>query len=83
MNRRLVKGLLGGALLALVVSSCQSGNPSTTAGGKALIAEPTTGVTFDIIAHGAAGDREARRRVIVNNGSNPVGMVNDRLVRIA
>src|SRR5579864_2373598 len=46
MNRRLVKGLLGAALLALVVSSCQSGNPSTTAGGKALIAEPTTGVTF-------------------------------------
>jgi peptide/nickel transport system substrate-binding protein len=47
MNRRLLKGLLGAAVLALVVSSCQSNsNSATTAGGKPLIAEPTTGVTF-------------------------------------
>ncbi len=46
MNRRLLKGLLGAATLALVVSSCQSNNTPTTAGGKALIAEGTTGVTF-------------------------------------
>jgi peptide/nickel transport system substrate-binding protein len=46
MNRRLFKGLLGAAALAVVVSSCQSNNTATTAGGKALIAEPTTGVTF-------------------------------------
>jgi len=45
MNRRLFKGMLGAATLALIVSSCQSNN-ATTAGGKALIAEPTTGVTF-------------------------------------
>src|SRR5450759_2790563 len=45
MNRRLFKGMLGAATLALTVSSCQSNN-ATTAGGKALIAEPTTGVTF-------------------------------------
>jgi peptide/nickel transport system substrate-binding protein len=47
MNRRLVKGLLGAAALALVVSSCQGSSTTTTAsGGKPLIAEPTTGVTF-------------------------------------
>jgi len=46
MNRRLFKGLLGAAALAVVVSSCQSNNTASTAGGKALIAEPTTGVTF-------------------------------------
>jgi peptide/nickel transport system substrate-binding protein len=46
MNRRLLKGLLGATVLALVVSSCQSNNSPTTAGGKALIAEGTTGVTF-------------------------------------
>jgi peptide/nickel transport system substrate-binding protein len=46
MNRRLFKGLLGAAALAVVVSSCQSNNNASTAGGKALIAEPTTGVTF-------------------------------------
>src|SRR5450759_3272640 len=45
MNRRLFKGMLGAATLALIVSSCQS-NHATTAGGKALIAETTTGVTF-------------------------------------
>jgi peptide/nickel transport system substrate-binding protein len=46
MNRRLFKGMLGAATLALVVSSCQSGNSPTAAGGKPLIAESTTGVTF-------------------------------------
>jgi peptide/nickel transport system substrate-binding protein len=47
MNRRLLRGLLGAAALALVVSSCQSSsNTATTSGGKPLIAEPTTGVTF-------------------------------------
>jgi peptide/nickel transport system substrate-binding protein len=46
MNRRLFKGMLGAATFALVVTSCQSSNTATTAGGKALIAEPTTGVTF-------------------------------------
>src|SRR6202162_1418166 len=46
MNRRLFKGMLGAATLALIVMSCQSTNNATTAGGKALIAEPTTGVTF-------------------------------------
>jgi len=38
--------MLGAATFALVVTSCQSTNNATTAGGKALIAEPTTGVTF-------------------------------------
>src|SRR5260370_11914754 len=46
MNRRLFKGMLGAATFALVVTSCQSPNTATTAGGKPLIAEPTTGVTF-------------------------------------
>jgi peptide/nickel transport system substrate-binding protein len=46
MNPRLFKALLGAATLALVVSSCQSGNSPTAAGGKPLIAEGTTGVTF-------------------------------------
>ena len=47
MNRRLFRGLLGAAALAIVVSSCQSSSPSATnSGGKPLIAEPTTGVTF-------------------------------------
>src|SRR6202162_676422 len=46
MNRRLFKGMLGAATLVLIVTSCQSTNNATTAGGKALIAEPTTGVTF-------------------------------------
>src|SRR6202011_5360343 len=47
MNRRAFKGLLGVAVLAIVVSSCQgSSNTAATPGGKALIAEGTTGVTF-------------------------------------
>src|ERR1700730_9381034 len=47
MNRRAFKGLLGVAVLAIVVSSCQgSSNTTATPGGKALIAEGTTGVTF-------------------------------------
>src|SRR4029077_14037217 len=43
MNWRSLAGLVGVA--ALAVSACQS-STTTTAGGKALIAEPTTGVTF-------------------------------------
>src|SRR5258708_22529120 len=46
MNRRLFKGRLGAATFALVVTRCKSANNATTAGGKPLIAEPTTGVTF-------------------------------------
>jgi len=46
MNRRFFKGMLGAATLALIVSSCQSGSTPTAAGGKPLIAEGTTGVTF-------------------------------------
>jgi peptide/nickel transport system substrate-binding protein len=47
MNRRALKGLLGVAALAIVVSSCQgSSNTASTPGGKTLIAEGTTGVTF-------------------------------------
>ncbi|HEY1455701.1 MAG TPA: ABC transporter substrate-binding protein [Candidatus Dormibacteraeota bacterium] len=47
MNQRVFKGLLGAAVMAVVVSSCQSStNTNTNAGGKPLIAEPTTGVTF-------------------------------------
>src|SRR6202140_5097207 len=46
MNRRLFRGMLGAATFALVVTSCQSNNTATTAGGKPPIAEPTTGVTF-------------------------------------
>src|SRR5437667_2725496 len=45
MNWRPVVGLLGVA--ALLSTACQLGNnASTVTGGKALIAEPTTGVTF-------------------------------------
>src|SRR5437879_6369831 len=45
MNWRPVVGLLGVA--ALLFTACQLGNSaSTVTGGKALIAEPTTGVTF-------------------------------------
>lgn len=46
MNRSLFKGLLGAAALAIVVSSCQSSGTTNNSGGKPLIAEPTTGVTF-------------------------------------
>ncbi|HKV87274.1 MAG TPA: ABC transporter substrate-binding protein [Candidatus Dormibacteraeota bacterium] len=47
MNSRLFRGLLGAAALAIVVSSCQSSTPTNSnSGGKPLIAEPTTGVTF-------------------------------------
>src|ERR1700674_2026588 len=46
MNRRLFRGMLGAATFALVVTSCQSNNTTTPAGGKTLIAEPPTGVTF-------------------------------------
>src|SRR2546430_13326929 len=45
MNWRPVTALLGVA--ALLFAACQQGNnASTVTGGKALIAEPTTGVTF-------------------------------------
>ncbi len=44
MNWRPLASLLGVAALAL--GACQQSNPATTSGGKALIAEPTTGVTF-------------------------------------
>ena len=45
MKWRSLAGLLGVA--AMVLSACQqSSNTTTAAGGKALIAEPTTGVTF-------------------------------------
>src|SRR5215472_14927912 len=43
MRWRSLAAVLG--LAAMVVSACQSSSPSA-AGGKALIAEPTTGVTF-------------------------------------
>ena len=45
MNWRSVAGLIGTA--AVVLSACQStNNTATVTGGKPLIAEPTTGVTF-------------------------------------
>ena len=44
MNWRPLASLLGVAALAL--GACQQSNNATTPGGKALIAEPTTGVTF-------------------------------------
>ena len=47
MNRGIFKFLLGAMALAVVVSSCQgSSNTPSGGGGKPLIAEPTTGVTF-------------------------------------
>ena len=44
MNWRVVTGVLGVA--TLLVAACQSSTGATVSGGKALIAEPTTGVTF-------------------------------------
>ena len=44
MNWRALAGLLG--VTALLVAACQSTNTASTSGGKPLIAEPTTGVTF-------------------------------------
>src|SRR5579871_1367765 len=46
MRWRYLAALAGAA--AMVLSACQSSttNTATTSGGKALIAEPTTGVTF-------------------------------------
>jgi len=47
MNRRALSGLLG--LATLLVAACSFGstaNTTTSSGGKPLIAEPTTGVTF-------------------------------------
>src|SRR5436853_1015587 len=43
MNRQALTGLVGVA--ALVIAACGTSTPSAK-GGKALIAEPTTGVTF-------------------------------------
>src|SRR5438309_4218217 len=45
MNRRALTGVVGIAALLLAVG-CNSTCTSTTSGGKPLIAEPTTGVTF-------------------------------------
>jgi ABC-type transport system substrate-binding protein len=45
MNRRALSGLVGIAALLLAVG-CNSTSTSSTSGGKPLIAEPTTGVTF-------------------------------------
>src|SRR5216683_4581910 len=45
MNRRVLTSLVGLAVLLLAVG-CNSTNTATTSGGKPLIAEPTTGVTF-------------------------------------
>ncbi len=46
MNRRVFKGLIAAATVVVAVTSCQGSTPSTATGGKPLIAEPTTGVTF-------------------------------------
>src|ERR1700687_2316718 len=45
MNRRVLTSLVGVAAL-LVAVGCNATSTSTTSGGKPLIAEPTTGVTF-------------------------------------
>src|ERR1700694_1831625 len=45
MNRRVLTSLVGVAPL-LVAVGCNATSTSTTSGGKPLIAEPTTGVTF-------------------------------------
>src|SRR3989475_9438193 len=45
MNRRALTGLVGLAVL-LLAAGRNSTSTSTTSGGKPLIAEPTTGVTF-------------------------------------
>src|SRR6266404_430632 len=45
MNRRALTGLVGLAVLLLAVG-CNSTSTSTSTGGKPLIAEPATGVTF-------------------------------------
>src|SRR5438309_1788938 len=44
MNWRVVTGVLGVA--ALLLAACESSSTTASSGGKALIAEPTTGVTF-------------------------------------
>src|SRR2546422_2522984 len=45
MNRRALTGWVGLAVLLLAVG-CNSTSTTTSTGGKPLIAEPTTGVTF-------------------------------------
>jgi peptide/nickel transport system substrate-binding protein len=46
MNRRPYLWLAAAAALAVAVSACNTSSSNAAAGGKALIAEPTTGVTF-------------------------------------
>jgi len=48
MNRKALTSLLGAAAMVVAVSSCNGSSTGTTSssGGKPLIAEPTTGVTF-------------------------------------
>ena len=45
MNRRVLTSLVGVAALLIAVA-CNATSTATTSGGKPLIAEPTTGVTF-------------------------------------
>src|SRR5437016_8280315 len=45
MNRRVLTSLVGMAALLIAVG-CNQTTPTTASGGKPLIAEPTTGVTF-------------------------------------
>jgi peptide/nickel transport system substrate-binding protein len=45
MNRRVLTSL-GGMVALLIAVGCNSTSTTTASGGKALIAEPTTGVTF-------------------------------------
>ena len=46
MNRRPYLWLAAAAALAVAVSACNTSSSNAAVGGKALIAEPTTGVTF-------------------------------------
>ena len=46
MNRRALTALLAAATVVIAMGCSQGSNGTTAKGGKALIAEPTTGVTF-------------------------------------
>jgi peptide/nickel transport system substrate-binding protein len=46
MNRRVFKGLIGAAAIAVAVTSCEQSSTGSAAVGKPLILESTTGVTF-------------------------------------
>jgi len=46
MKRRAFRGLIGAAAFVVAVTSCQQSNTGSTPGGKPLILESTTGVTF-------------------------------------